>query len=824
MTKERPRLDNAVLKSLREGALASRCVRLGLSTALGASLVLFQSDRPRAQQPRGAEPSVSVTGVSTSGNVVSISADGSLNRAQTWQDPEGFHVVLVNGKMAGPAPGVKTRRVGNSLELIVPVRQGAGVTVNPRGNRLDLNVTGGAGDALRVENFQTESGGEEQQPKKARGARAEASPQGGSPVAAAPRRQDSPGSPRPERQNERGQGSHDALSAAGAAPNNAPQAAVQQPLVAGAVMPPAPEPVQQPATPVAQEAAALATAPPQASLTGEASVGESLVSSTSLFGLLGASFVGGLLYVLRRRRKEQEAEEEAARIDPDTIDGVRVIFKRQEPEAADVAAVPPPFEIWKGDRRRASIAVPFERRRMGQGAEDEASRQLKAFNPDGTARDESQDSKKGAPAPALLYGAYRIDQEIERLVGGQPHSAEVLASRAADDRRAIETSLLKALRAPESDEDARRRARMALEDYGFVARSCASLLLGGESFARATAARTLGEMRSAQSLPFLTEALYDPDPVVRTEAVESLGQLGLPSAIGALLDLARRHPDIPSSVLGPALTACSLEPVELLWVPPAGEARDAFEAFSAEDFTGEIRSLEPVADYEPLPDSFDEEVFLSALENIDQEDAEVRVGAARQLAHFAARRGVAALSLHALDDRDASVRAAAVTSLGAINHESVFVPVLVAMADESREVRAAAARALSRLSFDRADAYVRVLETADRRALGQVAHACVKAGLVTQAVGRLASEDRRQAYEAFSLLSLVVKAGEVEPVLETVERHSEIEVRLACVRLLGLTCPSQFSERLMHIAEGRGVPEKVRQAIVETVELASHQR
>src|SRR5215213_3119191 len=137
---------------------ASRCVRLGLVGSLGASLALMVNDNaPRAQQ-RYTEPAVKVTSVTTSGNVVSISADGSLGRAQTWQDTEGFHVILVNGQAAAGASsgGVRTRRVGNSLELVVPVRRGASVTVEPRGNRLDLVVSGGQGGALNVENFPVE--------------------------------------------------------------------------------------------------------------------------------------------------------------------------------------------------------------------------------------------------------------------------------------------------------------------------------------------------------------------------------------------------------------------------------------------------------------------------------------------------------------------------------------------------------------------------------------------------------------------------------------------------------------------------------------------
>ena len=45
------------------------------------------------------------------------------------------------------------------------------------------------------------------------------------------------------------------------------------------------------------------------------------------------------------------------------------------------------------------------------------------------------------------FGAYRIDQEVGKLVLGKPHRMDVMASRVPDDRRAIEASLVKALSA-----------------------------------------------------------------------------------------------------------------------------------------------------------------------------------------------------------------------------------------------------------------------------------------------------------------------------------------------------------------------------------------
>ncbi len=117
--------------------------------------------------------------------------------------------------------------------------------------------------------------------------------------------------------------------------------------------------------------------------------------------------------------------------------------------------------------------------------------------------------KPGAVEP-LVFGAYRIDQEVGKLVLGKPHRMDVMASRAADDRRAIEASLVKALEASDTSEEGRRRARAALEEYGFIARQSATMLMGRDAWERSSAARTLGQIGSEASLSFLIEALHDP--------------------------------------------------------------------------------------------------------------------------------------------------------------------------------------------------------------------------------------------------------------------------------------------------------------------------
>jgi HEAT repeat protein len=538
-----------------------------------------------------------------------------------------------------------------------------------------------------------------------------------------------------------------------------------------------------------------------------------LLSLPSLFALVGVGLVGSVGMFVRRRRSADADDESRA---------VETTKARSEARAGEKTEKP--FEHFKGDRRRSDITVPFERRTTGRGAEDEATRRAHELAAEvaagGAQHARHSESKSHTASPALLFGSYRIEQEVASLVAGGPHSVEVLASRATDDRRAVETSLLKALRAPETDADGERRARTALEDYGFVARACAALLLGGETFERVSAARALGDMKSAQALPFLTEALYDHDPLVRFECVQSLGALGMPSAIGALLDAARRHQDIPATALGPALTACSVESLELDWNEPA-VARASFEARETEGAGSKVRALVPAADYEELPESVDDEAFAAALVRIESTDAESRVSAAQHLAQFQVRRAVAALATAARNDNEDAVRSAAVNSLGLINHESVFVSIIVALADEAREVRAAAARALSRLSFERADAYVRLAEAADPRTTRDVAHACVKAGLAAQAVGRLTSEDRRQAYEAFSLLSLCAVGGEVEPIVEAVESHRDLDTRLTCVQLLDGAAGPEVCTRLRKVAGDASAPDSLRSSARDAVERAA---
>ena len=182
----------------------------------------------------------------------------------------------------------------------------------------------------------------------------------------------------------------------------------------------------------------------------------------------------------------------------------------------------------------------------------------------------------GVTAPTTKYqgvsaandrDAETTSNAIGKLVLDNTHRAEIMGSRCAEDRKAIEASLLQVLSATASSEKDRCRARQALEEYGFVAQRSAALLKGRDAWERASAARTLGMIGSKTSMPFLIEALKDADSVVRNEAVASLAALKDPAALGALLEASRKNPDVPASLLTEALSACSVDSLGFLDAP-----------------------------------------------------------------------------------------------------------------------------------------------------------------------------------------------------------------------------------------------------------------
>lgn len=223
--------------------------------------------------------------------------------------------------------------------------------------------------------------------------------------------------------------------------------------------------------------------------------------------------------------------------------------------------------------------------------------------------------------------------------------------------------------------------------------------------------------------------------------------------------------------------------------------------------------------FDPLFDSGDP-ALLNAIEQANEEyeeDEAVRELAVRVLAAFRTKNSVEALSQIALYDLSSNLRARAVSILTDFDHESVFETIVLACADPTREVRAAAARGLFRLSFDRADAWKRIIETEDEFRMSHAARAATEAGIVVKTFDRLVHDDLKIAYEAFVLVSLLIKAGETTEIFDAIREHRDERVRYALLHVVRVQRDPRTVDELYKLEKNSGVPTDVSERVRETI-------
>jgi len=170
-----------------------------------------------------------------------------------------------------------------------------------------------------------------------------------------------------------------------------------------------------------------------------------------------------------------------------------------------------------------------------------------------------------------------------------------------------------------------------------------------------------------------------------------------------------------------------------------------------------------------------------------------------------------------LASREAAERAAAITELSHVDTDEAFQQICSAFDDEAKEVRSAAARALYDLRTDRAESFTRALREATPERRRHIGAAISSSGLAGESVSQLTGESREKTYEAFSLLFLMAKAGEVQPLIRAIEGHPNSEVRLAVVKLLALSGQKEILPAFRRLAVRGSLPTEVRSAVMEAI-------
>lgn len=256
--------------------------------------------------------------------------------------------------------------------------------------------------------------------------------------------------------------------------------------------------------------------------------------------------------------------------------------------------------------------------------------------------------------------------------------------------------------------------------------------------------------------------------------------------------------------------------------PPAQE--HVFEFSSGETFTPPVEPAVDLYGAAPEPPSFaDARAELSReVEAFDAHAPEREVAAPvssveKGLALFDEHSSVPASIQQRLASQDASERAAAIIELSQVDTDEAFQQICAGFDDASKEVRGAAARALYELRADRAESFTRALREAGPERRRQIGTAISASGLAGESISQLTGESRERTYEAFSLLFLMAKAGEVAPLVRAIEGHPSNEVRLAVVKLLALSGQKEILPAFRRLAVRGSLPTEVRSAVMEAI-------
>jgi len=162
-------------------------------------------------------------------------------------------------------------------------------------------------------------------------------------------------------------------------------------------------------------------------------------------------------------------------------------------------------------------------------------------------------------------------------------------------------------------------------------------------------------------------------------------------------------------------------------------------------------------------------------------------------------------------------RAAALQELAQLDQNSVFTLITSLFDNSSEAVRNAAARALYDLSSDRAQTFTRALQEASPERRLQIIRALDSSGLAEAAIDNLAGESREKTQDAFSLLYLMSQAGEIQTLLEAIEKHPNSPVRLSVIKLLSFSNRPDIIPSLRRLAVRGALPIEVRSALMALI-------
>ena len=121
------------------------------------------------------------------------------------------------------------------------------------------------------------------------------------------------------------------------------------------------------------------------------------------------------------------------------------------------------------------------------------------------------------------------------------------------------------------------------------------------------------------------------------------------------------------------------------------------------------------------------------------------------------------------------------------------------------------------------DLFNRALEEGSEARRQNIGAAIAASGVAAEAIENLVSESREETYNSLSILFVMAKTGEVEPLVKAIEEHPSDEVRRAVVKLLNLSGQSNVADAALqrHVL---GVPAARQNGIAKEPEAGMDSR
>jgi TubC N-terminal docking domain/HEAT repeats len=535
---------------------------------------------------------------------------------------------------------------------------------------------------------------------------------------------------------------------------------------------------------------------------------------------------------LRAAREAHEAELAALRKTEDEQARRRAEEERRYLEAEARKKAQEDELRRRGEARFRAVAEEIERVKAREEARLKAAEDAQRLASDAARRRAEEDARRKAEAEARnrAEAEARLRAEIETQMRAE-----------ADARRKVEEETRR-----RAEEEARRRAeeeaqRLAAENARRLAEQEAQRLAAEEARRQAEEAARLVAQEEARRQAE-AEALRRAEEEVRLRAeAEARQRVELEERIRAEVkakiraeevareeaEEARRHAEHERIVTEQAARAAarpeSVSEIELAEIDELPSPDAAFQGVDQESKVTEIAewfdaSLEnrgqiPSVDT-PTPLTLPEDQFGTMQEDAGGEFAPVSLPESHPAPEAVT---VSSGILQQLTSEKPAERAAAVSDLPGVGGEDAFNHICAAFDDQSPEVRSTAARAMFEFQEDRAAAFTRALREASPERRRKIGTAIASSGLANEAIRNLTGESRDKTYDAFSLLFLMSKAGEIQPLIRAIEEHPNIEVRLAVVKLLALSGQSDILPAFRRMAVRGSLPPEVRSAVMEAI-------